>query len=73
VQDDAARDLQLLINHREVLVRQRSEAQDRLRWLLHDIDPDVQIPAAWKRFARLSGTSHGRSFGCCAKHPRSRR
>lgn len=26
-------------------MRQRSEAQDRLRWLLHDIDPDVQIPA----------------------------
>jgi transposase len=44
-QDDAARDLQLLVNHREALVRQRSEAQDRLRWLLHDIDPDVQIPA----------------------------
>jgi transposase len=45
VQDDAARDLQLLTGHRETLVRQRSEAQDRLRWLLHDIDPSVQIPA----------------------------
>jgi transposase len=45
MQDDAARDLQLLINHREALVRQRSEAQDRLRWLLHDIDPDLRIPA----------------------------
>jgi transposase len=44
VQDNAARELQLLTNHREALVRQRSEAQDRLRWLLHDIDPDLQIP-----------------------------
>ncbi|MCA1680486.1 MAG: Tn3 family transposase [Actinobacteria bacterium] len=44
-QDDAARELQLLTSHREALVRQRSEAQDRLRWLLHDIDPDVRIPA----------------------------
>jgi transposase len=44
-QDDAARELQLLTGHREALVRQRSEAQDRLRWLLHDIDPDVRIPA----------------------------
>ena len=44
-QDDAARELQLLTSHREALVRQRSEAQDRLRWLLHDIDPDLQIPA----------------------------
>ena len=26
-------------------MRQRSEAQDRLRWLLYDIDPGVQIPA----------------------------
>jgi transposase len=43
--DEAARDLGLLANHREALVRQRSEAQDRLRWLLHDIDPDLKIPA----------------------------
>ena len=47
-QDDAARDLQLLASHREALVRQRSEAQDRLRWLLHDIDPDLRVrPARW--------------------------
>ena len=26
-------------------MRQRSEAQDRLRWLLHDIEPDLQVPA----------------------------
>jgi len=45
VQDDDARDLRLLLDHREILVRQRSEAQDRLRWLLHAIDPDLQIPA----------------------------
>jgi transposase len=45
LEDDRARDLQLLVNHREALVRQRSEAQDRLRWLLHDIDPDTRIPA----------------------------
>jgi transposase len=42
--DDDARDLQLLTSHREALVRQRSEAQDRLRWLLHDIDPGIRIP-----------------------------
>jgi transposase len=43
-QDEAARDLQLFTSHREALVRHRSEAQDRLRWLLHDIDPDLRIP-----------------------------
>jgi transposase len=26
-------------------VRQRSEAQDRLRWLLHSIDPEFRVPA----------------------------
>jgi transposase len=26
-------------------VRQRSEAQDRLRWLLHTIDPELRVPA----------------------------
>ena len=26
-------------------MRQRSEAQDRLRWLLHDVEPDFQVPA----------------------------
>jgi transposase len=45
VQDEAARDLRLLVDHREALVRQRGEAQDRLRWLLHEIDPDLRIPA----------------------------
>jgi transposase len=45
VQDRAAREIKLLVDHREVLVRQRSEAQDRLRWLLHAIDPELTIPA----------------------------
>ncbi len=44
--DSAARELQLLVNHRDTLVRQRREAQDRLRWHLHELDPDLQIPAA---------------------------
>lgn len=45
MQDEAARDVRLLVDHREALVRQRSEAQDRLRWLLRDIDSDLRIPA----------------------------
>jgi transposase len=63
VQDNAARELQLLTNHREALVRQRSEAQDRLRWLLHDIAPDLQIPVG--RWTARSGltASRGASRG----------
>ena len=45
VDDVRARDLQLLVGHRESLVRQRSETQDRLRWLLHEIDPGLRVPA----------------------------
>lgn len=39
------RDLRLLVDRRETLVRRRSEDQSRLRWLLHDLDPDLDIPA----------------------------
>jgi transposase len=45
VQDDAAHEIKLLVDHREALVRQRRESQDRLRWLLHSWDPGFQIPA----------------------------
>lgn len=45
VEDMAAREIKLLVDHRETLVRQRSEAQDRLRWLLHAIDPELHVPA----------------------------
>jgi transposase len=45
VEDQAAREIKLLVDHRETLVRQRSEAQDRLRWLLHAIDPELRVPA----------------------------
>jgi transposase len=44
VEDPAAREIKLLVDHRETLVRQRSEAQDRLRWLLHAVDPDLEVP-----------------------------
>jgi transposase len=42
--DEEAREIRLLVDYRETLVRERSEAQDRLR-LLHDFDPDLQIRA----------------------------
>lgn len=44
--DSAARELQVLVNYRDVLVQQRREAQDRLRWLLHELDPDLHVPPA---------------------------
>jgi transposase len=38
------RELALLLDHREDLVAERTRVQNRLRWLLHDLDPEIEIP-----------------------------
>lgn len=38
-------DLHLLLSHREDLVGERTRAQQRLRWHLHALDPDLAAPA----------------------------
>jgi len=56
------REIGLLAAHRESLVAERTAAQNRLRWLLHDIDPDLAPPArSLDRFRTL-----GRLEGCLA-------
>lgn len=37
------REIALLLDHREDLVGERTRIQQRLRWLLHDIDPEIEI------------------------------
>lgn len=44
--DGQAMEIKLLADHREDLVRQRVAEQQRLRWHLHEIDPEIEIPAA---------------------------
>src|SRR6266498_4077930 len=39
------RELKLLVDHRDDLVDERRRAQQRLRWHLHDLDPELAIPA----------------------------
>ena len=39
------REIALLLDHREDLVAERTRIQQRLRWLLHDLDPTLTIPA----------------------------
>jgi transposase len=41
----AMRELKLLVDHRDDLVDERRRAQQRLRWHLHDLDPDLSVPA----------------------------
>ena len=43
--DEAALQLKLLLDHREDLIKARSEDQCRLRWHLHDLWPELEIPA----------------------------
>ncbi len=38
------RDVRLLLDHRENLVNERTRMQNRLRWHLHDLDPDLAVP-----------------------------
>jgi transposase len=48
--DGPARDIQLLTDHREDLVAERTRIQNRLRWHLHDLDPALDEQA--KRLER---------------------
>jgi transposase len=43
--DESALEVKLLLDHREDLVTARSEDQQRLRWHLHDLWPELEIPA----------------------------
>jgi transposase len=39
------REIKLLVDHREDLVNARTQAQNRLRWHLHGLDPELDPPA----------------------------
>ena len=44
VLEGAAREIKLLLDHREDLVCERTRMQSRLRWLLHDRWPELEPP-----------------------------
>src|SRR5215831_21224772 len=43
--DEVSRNLRLLVDHREDLVAERTRIQNRLRWHLHELDPELDVPA----------------------------
>lgn len=43
--DGVEREIKLLVDHREDLVNARTQAQNRLRWHLHGLDPELDPPA----------------------------
>jgi transposase len=65
------RELRLIVDHREDLVGERTRAQQRLRWHLHELEPELELPPAcldrriWlerlrRRLARLEQTTQVR-------------
>lgn len=52
--DGPSRDLRLLVDHREDLVRERTSQVNRLRWHLHELDPSWDpTPRSLVRFKHL--------------------
>jgi transposase len=45
VHDDVSRELKLLVDHREDLLGERARMINRLRWHLHELDPELELPA----------------------------
>jgi len=43
--DGPSREVKLLVDYREALVRERTAAQNRLRWRLHELEPGFDPPA----------------------------
>ena len=42
--DQPSRELKLLVDHRDQLVSRRTEIINRLRWRLHELDPELVVP-----------------------------
>lgn len=41
--DGPAREVRLLVDHRDALVRERTALHNRLRWHLHELDPELDV------------------------------
>jgi transposase len=57
--DEAAAEIRLLIDHHDGLIAMRTQAANRLRWHLHELCPDLDVPAGgldrviwWRRICR---------------------
>jgi transposase len=53
-------DLRLLVDHRDDLVAERTRKINRLRWHLHDLDPDLNPPAGTLTHRTVAAELHTR-------------
>jgi transposase len=64
VHDDSTRELKLLVDRREDLIGERTRQVNRLRWHLHELDPEFIVPVKALRTRvqreRVSGWLDGR-------------
>lgn len=51
--DGRERELRLLVDHRDDLVRERTRIQSRIRWHLHEIDPTFEVRSRGLRCDRV--------------------
>ena len=51
--DGPERELRLLVDHRDDLVRERTRIQSRIRWHLHEIDPTLRVRSRGLRSQRV--------------------
>jgi transposase len=51
--DGPQRELRLLVDHREDLVRERTRIQNRIRWHLHELDPTLEVRPQGLRSQRV--------------------
>jgi transposase len=51
--DGPQRQLRLLVDHRDDLVRERTRLQSRLRWHLHELDPELEVRSRGLRSQRV--------------------
>ena len=71
--DGAALDIRLLVDHREDLIAARTSDQQRLRWHLHDLWPELEIPAGALDTAKWLGKASRRLARAAADHARADR
>jgi transposase len=71
--DEPSREVRLLVDYRESLVKDRTAAQNRLRWRLHELEPGYDPPAGslnrYKTLDAIEGllASHASLVGALAQ------
>jgi len=65
---EEAPEIELLLDHREDLVRARTEDRCRLRRHLHDLRPDPEIPTGFHARKQAEGRSRSEAPRCLKRH-----